>query len=68
MRKILPLLLFASNIAFAGQHNAPAGIMGDHTHKKGEFMGMYSASYSSMRGTYKMPEAEVFMKPPLMMF
>jgi hypothetical protein len=54
----LTLPLVCSLNAFASSHNAPAGIMGDHLHKKGEVMGMYSASYSSMRGIYDMTESE----------
>jgi len=62
MRKILPLLLFTANISFAGEHNAPAGIMGDHTHKKSEFMMMYNAVHSQMKGLYDASVDDILME------
>ncbi len=62
MRKLLSLFLLVSNISFAGQHNAPAGIMGDHTHKKGEFMMMYNAVHSQMKGLYDASVDDVLME------
>jgi hypothetical protein len=62
MQKFLPLFLLISNIAFAGQHNAPAGIMGDHTHKKGEFMMMYNAVHSQMKELYNASVDDTLME------
>lgn len=56
------LLLCVSLKSFAGLYNTPAGVMGDHIHKKGEFMGMYSGMYSKMDGVYGMSEAESLAK------
>ena len=72
--------LIASSAAFADglshpNHHAPIGVMGDHTHKQGEWMTSYRYSYMHMDGnrdgTNRMSSAAVissgFMVAPLEM-